>query len=74
MLVLFNKVNEFDDLLYRGGFLVISLIAAVVIAVLAHPASRLGSIVGCKPCVGSGCDHIACTYGIFQSLSLVVRM
>lgn len=49
MLVLFNQVNEFDDLLYRGGFLVISLIAAVVIAVLAHPASRLGSIVGCKP-------------------------
>ncbi|MNO57205.1 O-acetyltransferase OatA [compost metagenome] len=49
LLVLFNQVNEFDDLLYRGGFLVISLIAAVVIAVLAHPASRLGSIVGCKP-------------------------
>lgn len=49
LLVLFNQVNEFDDLLYRGGFLVISLIAAVVIAVLAHPASRLGAIVGCKP-------------------------
>lgn len=49
LLVLFNQVNEFNDLLYRGGFLVISLIAAVVIAVLAHPASRLGSIVGCKP-------------------------
>lgn len=49
LLVLFNQVNEFDDLLYRGGFLIISLIAAVVIAVLAHPASRLGAIVGCKP-------------------------
>ncbi|WP_425339590.1 acyltransferase family protein [Paenibacillus etheri] len=49
LLVLFYQVNEFDDLLYRGGFLVISLIAAVVIAVLAHPASRLGAIVGCKP-------------------------
>lgn len=49
LLVFFNQVSEYDDLLYRGGFFVISIITAVVIAVLAHPASRLGTIMGCKP-------------------------
>lgn len=49
LIVLVNQVNEFDNSLYRGGFLVISIITAVVIAVIAHPASRLGWIMGCKP-------------------------
>ncbi|RRJ67916.1 acetyltransferase [Paenibacillus oralis] len=41
--------NKFDESLYRGGFLYLSLVTAVVIAVLAHPASRLGKVMGCKP-------------------------
>lgn len=48
LLVLIYRINEYDDSLYRGGFLVISIISAVVIAVLAHPASRLGWMMGCK--------------------------
>lgn len=47
LLVLIYRINEFDDTLYRSGFLMISIISAVVIAVLAHPASLLGKMMGC---------------------------
>jgi peptidoglycan/LPS O-acetylase OafA/YrhL len=43
------RTNEYDDSLYRYGFLNLSLVSAVLIAVLAHPASRLGKILGCRP-------------------------
>lgn len=49
LMVLVYRINEFDESLYRGGFLIISIITAVVIAVLAHPASSLGRKMGCKP-------------------------
>ncbi|RUT45599.1 acetyltransferase [Paenibacillus anaericanus] len=49
LIILIYQTNEFADSLYRGGFVLLSFIAAVVIAVLAHPASRLGWIMGCKP-------------------------
>lgn len=48
LLILICRTNEYDDFLYRGGFLVISLLSAVVIAVLAHPAGRIGQWMGCK--------------------------
>ncbi|RNB85665.1 acyltransferase family protein [Brevibacillus panacihumi] len=49
-LILFiYQTVEYDDWLYRGGLLFLSLIAAAVIAVLSHPASRVGKIMGCKP-------------------------
>ncbi len=35
-------INEFDPFLYRGGFTVVSVATALVIAVVAHPKSRLG--------------------------------
>lgn len=43
------QTNEYDDSLYPGGLLLVSFIAAVVIAVLAHPSSLIGKIMGCKP-------------------------
>ncbi len=43
------KTNEYDPFLYRGGMVLLSIAAAVLIAVLAHPASLLGRILGCKP-------------------------
>ncbi|MCR8982409.1 acyltransferase family protein [Brevibacillus laterosporus] len=49
LLVLINDTNKFDDSLYRGGFLKLSFITAAVIAVLVHPASRVGNFIGCKP-------------------------
>lgn len=41
--------NDYDPFLYRGGFLLISVVTAIAIAVLAHPASRLSIVIGCKP-------------------------
>ncbi|WP_076418269.1 acyltransferase [Paenibacillus sp. FSL R7-0273] len=49
ILVLICLTNEYDDSLYPFGFLFLSLISAAVIAVLAHPASRLSGILGCRP-------------------------
>ncbi|WNS46098.1 acyltransferase [Paenibacillus sp. MMS20-IR301] len=49
LLVLIYRTNEYDDSLYPSGFLFLSVISAVVIAVLAHPASRVGGIMGSRP-------------------------
>lgn len=49
LILLMVNVSEYDDWLYRGGFFVISLLTALVIAVLVHPASRVGGVMGCKP-------------------------
>ncbi|WP_306431074.1 acyltransferase family protein [Paenibacillus sp. XY044] len=48
LLVLICRTNEYDAFLYRGGFWIISLLSAAVIAVLAHPASRAGKVMGSK--------------------------
>lgn len=49
LLILISRSNEYDDWLYQFGFLYVSFVTAAVIAVLAHPASRLGKIVACRP-------------------------
>lgn len=46
LIVLIICVNEYDDFLYPYGFLFLSLVSAVTIAVLVHPASHLGIIMG----------------------------
>ncbi|MGW8440013.1 acyltransferase family protein [Paenibacillus sp. S33] len=48
LFILIGQTNEFDDSLYRGGFLYLSLITAIVIAVLVHPANRLERLLGCR--------------------------
>jgi peptidoglycan/LPS O-acetylase OafA/YrhL len=47
--VMFWRVSEFSPFLYRGGFVVLSLATVLAVAAMAHPASRLGPIVGCRP-------------------------
>ncbi|MBV6715140.1 acyltransferase family protein [Paenibacillus chitinolyticus] len=52
MLILFimmNQTNEYDSSLYPVGFLFLSVVTAVIIAVLVHPASQLGAILAAKP-------------------------
>ncbi|GIP26840.1 acyltransferase [Paenibacillus sp. J23TS9] len=49
LVVLIYQTNEYDDSLYPGGLLLISFITVVVIAVLAHPASLLGRLMGLRP-------------------------
>jgi peptidoglycan/LPS O-acetylase OafA/YrhL len=43
------RTGEFSSFLYRGGFIVLSLATVMVLMPLAHPACRLGKIVGCRP-------------------------
>lgn len=49
LFIMIGQTNQFDDSLYRGGFLYLSLITAVIIAVLVHPANRLERWLGCRP-------------------------
>jgi peptidoglycan/LPS O-acetylase OafA/YrhL len=50
----FLRVNDFDASLYRGGFLLLAAWTTLLVAVLAHPAARLGALVGNKPLVWLG--------------------
>lgn len=45
----FLFVGEYTPWLYRGGFLVLAVIVALLIATATHPASRLGSWMGTQP-------------------------
>jgi peptidoglycan/LPS O-acetylase OafA/YrhL len=46
VLALFWRVQDYDPWLYRGGFLLVALCAAVLIAVVVHPAASLGRVLG----------------------------
>lgn len=61
VLLMIGKTNEYQPFLYRGGLLFFSLAAAILIAVLAHPASRLGRFFGRGPLRWLG----VCSYGIY---------
>ncbi|MGE5702180.1 MAG: acyltransferase family protein, partial [Clostridia bacterium] len=41
--------NQYDDSLYQGGLVLLSIATAVVVGVLAHPASTMGKMLGVKP-------------------------
>jgi peptidoglycan/LPS O-acetylase OafA/YrhL len=46
----FQNVSEFDPGLYRGGYFAFALVSALVVAVAAHPATRLmGRLLGNAP-------------------------
>ncbi|MGE5282517.1 MAG: acyltransferase family protein [Chloroflexota bacterium] len=47
--LMFWTVGEFTPFLYRGGFAVLAIGSVLAVAALAHPASRLGPIIGCRP-------------------------
>jgi peptidoglycan/LPS O-acetylase OafA/YrhL len=47
--IMFWRVDEYSPFLYRGGFVLLSVATALAVATLAHPASRLGPILGCRP-------------------------
>jgi peptidoglycan/LPS O-acetylase OafA/YrhL len=43
------RTGEFSAFLYRGGFVVLSLATVMVLMPLAHPACKLGNVIGCRP-------------------------
>lgn len=59
--VIIFTVNGFSPFLYRGGILIASILTAVIIAVIVHPASLLGKIASAKPLVWIGLR----SYGIY---------
>ena len=50
----FIGVNEFDTGLYRGGFLAVALATGLLVAALAHPAARIGAVLGRRPMLWVG--------------------
>ncbi len=49
LLWIFHTASEFSYWLYRGGFLLYSAVALVLVAVVAHPQSRLGHVMSLQP-------------------------
>jgi len=50
----FIHVHDYDLALWHGGYLWLALVTALLLAVLAHPAARLGSILGRPPVLWLG--------------------
>lgn len=61
LLALIVFADGFSPFLYRGGILLASLLTAIVIAVLVHPASMLSRAAGARPLVWIGKR----SYGIY---------
>ncbi len=49
-----SRVDQFDPLLYRGGFLGAAVLAAAAIVVATHPRSWVAAGLGCRPLVWLG--------------------
>jgi peptidoglycan/LPS O-acetylase OafA/YrhL len=49
ILLMFWQADEFSTFLYRGGFALLALASVLAVAAMAHPATRLGPTVGCRP-------------------------
>jgi len=49
LVLMLTVTDQFDDSLYRGGFLKLSIVTAVLIAAVAHPAARIGRVLGMRP-------------------------
>jgi peptidoglycan/LPS O-acetylase OafA/YrhL len=50
----FLEVHDFDPGLYHGGFLLLAFWTTLLVGVLAHPAARLGTVLGTPPLVWLG--------------------
>jgi peptidoglycan/LPS O-acetylase OafA/YrhL len=50
----FTRLHDFDTGLYRGGFLLLALWAGLLVAVLAHPAARIGRLLASPPLLWLG--------------------
>jgi peptidoglycan/LPS O-acetylase OafA/YrhL len=50
----FVLVHDYDLALWHGGYLLLALLTALLLAALAHPAARLGSILGSPPALWLG--------------------
>ncbi|MGE6596410.1 acyltransferase family protein [Bacillus proteolyticus] len=49
ILLMFWKTNQYDPFLYNGGMLLLSIVTALLVANLAHPASRIAQFLRFRP-------------------------
>ncbi len=61
LVLLLCTVGEMGRFLYQGGFLLTAIVSAVLLAVVCHPASRLGRALAWAPLVWLGVR----SYGIY---------
>jgi peptidoglycan/LPS O-acetylase OafA/YrhL len=54
VLLSFVHVHDYDLALYHGGYLWLGLVTALLLATLAHPAARLGRLLGQPPLLWLG--------------------
>ncbi len=50
----FLHVHDYDLALYHGGYLLLAVFTALLLAVLAHPAARLGGLIARPPMIWLG--------------------
>jgi peptidoglycan/LPS O-acetylase OafA/YrhL len=49
ILLMVWQTSQYDSFLYRGGFLLLALATALLVAAIAHPACRIGAVLGWEP-------------------------
>jgi peptidoglycan/LPS O-acetylase OafA/YrhL len=49
ILTMIGRTGEYSSFLYEGGFVVLSAATVLLLAALAHPASRIGVAMGVRP-------------------------
>ena len=54
IILLIWRTSQYSAFLYQGGLVLLSGCTVLVIAACAHPASRLGRVLGCKPLLWVG--------------------
>jgi peptidoglycan/LPS O-acetylase OafA/YrhL len=59
--ILIWRTNEYSAFLYRGGMVLLSLATCLVVAAVAHPAGRIGRVLGARPLRWTGVR----SYGIY---------
>ncbi|MBU5214418.1 acyltransferase family protein [Heyndrickxia oleronia] len=55
------RTNQYENFLYRGGMVLVSLITAILVAVLVHPANSISKLFSIKPLQWLGVR----SYGIY---------
>jgi peptidoglycan/LPS O-acetylase OafA/YrhL len=61
IVLLIWRTNEYSPFLYRGGMVLLSLATCLVVAAVAHPAARIGKVLGAGPLRWTGVR----SYGIY---------
>ena len=61
LVIMFSVTSQFDHFHYQGGMLLLSILTSLVVAALAHPASKLAKWLSIKPLQWIGVR----SYGIY---------